>query len=126
MKVLSKDYKQKLKDLKLEEYFKKCVEDLIEINYENPYPKDKSLYLKFVKHVYKEAQKYDIADVQETFSLMLVWHVKGEKFSKDKNIHKYLMDESIDMYTKYEILINMAFDEMDEYELKKKLKDEDV
>lgn len=116
---ISDEHFEKIKENKLNKYFELCVKDLEEINYGNPYPRDKEKYLPFVKHVYKEAQKYKIEDVRYTFSLILLWHVRGESFSKDERMHDFLKDESIDIYNKYDILSKLSDNIMDEYEFKK-------
>jgi len=84
MKHLTVEHMNKLDTLKEEAFLEECVENLIDIEYSTPFPKDKSTYLNFVKDVFKVCQEYDLTNKKHAFSLMLLWHMKGDELLKEE------------------------------------------
>jgi hypothetical protein len=116
MKTLTVSHLDRLDALYLEEYFETCVQDLIDINFTNPYPPKKHNYLKFVMHVYGVAKKYSLDNEKYAFSLMLAWHVRGQNFVREKRVVELLNSQEIDSHTKYQYLMKIAIETMEAYE----------
>jgi hypothetical protein len=116
MKILTEKHFQKLDKLKLEQYLDRCVSDLEEIAFINPFPRDKETYPEFVSHVYEVAKAYGLENHKHAFSLMLAWHVRGENFIREERIISLLQDPNIDAFTKSQILTGIAKETMEAYE----------
>lgn len=118
MKTLTVGHLDKLDFIYLEEYLDTCVQDLIEIDFVNPYPYEKKEYKKFVAHVYKVAEKHGLDNEKYAFALMLAWHVRGQNFVKEKRVLELLYGLDSDAHTKYQNLMKIAIDTMEAYEAK--------
>jgi len=116
MKTLTVGHMDKLDALYLEEYFDTCVQDLIDIDFTNPYPPESKDYLKFVTHVYGVAKKYGLDNEKYAFSLMLAWHVRGQNFVREERVIKLLNAQDMDSHTKYQYLMKIAIETMEAYE----------
>ncbi len=115
MKTLSAAHIKNLDAFDSREYLQRCVEDLKEIAFCNPYPKDESEYPAFVTHVYGVAKKYGLNSPKEAFALMLAWHVRGENFVREKRVIE-LFEKEKSSYVKYQYLMNIAVETIEAYE----------
>jgi len=119
MKRLTQNHFAIIDALHTEAYLDRCVKDLIDINFSNPYPPKKEDYLKFVTHVYSVAQKYGLENEKYAFALMLAWHVRGQNFVREKRVVELLNAQDIDVHTKYQYLMKIAAETMEAYENQK-------
>ncbi len=116
MKRLTQNHFGIIDALHIEAYLDRCVKDLIDIDFSNPYPPKKEDYLKFVTHVYSVAQKYGLENEKYAFALMLAWHVRGQNFVREKRVVELLNAQDIDAHTKYQYLMKIAAETMEAYE----------
>jgi hypothetical protein len=107
---------QILDKLYLDEYLDKCVQDLIDIHYSNPYPKKIEDYKSFVIHAYNIAAEYGLDNEKYAFSFILAWHVKGQFFIREKFVLELLKDTKMFAHTKHTHFLKMALDIMREKE----------
>ena len=125
MKTLTVSHLDRLDALYLEEYFEACVQDLIDIDFTNPYPPKKQDYLKFVTHVYGVAKKYNLDNEKYAFALMLAWHVRGQNFVREKRVVELLNSQTLTPHTKYQELMQITMKTLDAYiENEKEITDE--
>lgn len=103
---------KKLDELKLKKYLIDCVDKLEKIDYEDAFEEKKENYHKFVEHVYKVAKEHNINNKKYIFSLMLLWHVEGDKLTKDNAFLDVLQDKEQLNYEKSEYFFNRAMESM--------------
>lgn len=115
MKTLTLGHMDKLDALYLEEYLETCVQDLVDIDFTNPYPPEAKDYLKFVTHVYGIAQKYGLDNEKYAFALMLAWHVRGESFVREKRVVELLNAETLTPHAKYQELMEITMQTLNAY-----------
>ncbi|NOR55398.1 MAG: hypothetical protein GQ531_04260 [Sulfurovum sp.] len=116
MRTLTLGHMDKLDAIYLEEYLDVCVQDLIDIDFSNPFPANAEDYKKFVTHVYGVAKKYGLDNEKYAFAFILAWHVRGERFVQEKRVIELLNSQTVDSHTKYQYLMKIAIETMEAYE----------
>lgn len=112
---MTTEHIRKLDEIKLNNYFKECVDKLEAINYQYAFEEKKENYLQFVQHVYKIGQKYELDNKKHLFSLMLLWHVEGDSINEDGNFLEILTSKTIHNHEKAEYFKNRAIISMKNY-----------
>jgi len=120
---LSESHINLLETLKTEEFLKRYVKRLEEIDFENPYPADKREYLRFVKGVYEVSKRYGLDDERYLFSLILAWHVRGRNFGREVRVIELLNREDLDPSVKSKELMKIAIDTLQRYEREREVRE---
>jgi hypothetical protein len=100
MKHLTIEHIERLDALKEEAFLEECVENLIEIAYPNAYPDNKDKYPKFVKEVFEVCKEHNLSNQKHAFSLMLLWHMVGEKLLEDEEFVAVLKHPTVSTHKK--------------------------
>ena len=100
MKHMTIEHIKRLDILKEEAFLEECVENLIEIEYPNAYPDNKDKYPNFVEKIFTVCKKYNLTNQKHAFSLILLWHMVGEKLLEDESFVAVLKDFSMTTHKK--------------------------
>lgn len=112
MKYMTVEHIEKLDEIKLNNYFKECVDKLEAIGYKDAFEERKENYLQFVKHVYNIAKKYKLDNKKQIFSLMLLWHVEGDSINQDDKFLNVFDSNTIPNHEKAQYFKNRAIEYM--------------
>lgn len=105
---MTTEHIRKLDEIKLNNYFKECVDKLETIDYEYAFEEKKENYLQFVKHVYKIGEKYQLDNKKHLFSLIVLWHVEGDSINQDEEFLNILASDNMHNHEKAEYFKNRA------------------
>jgi hypothetical protein len=108
MKTFTREALQKLDNITKDDYIKECIQDLLEINYSNPYPATPEKYYDFIRQTIELATQYNIANKRYTFSLVLAWHVYGPELRYHQKTREILESTEVSEYEKHNYLMQLA------------------
>lgn len=109
MKVMLEGHKERLKRAQKERFIDECVLKLEELDYKDPYPKNRNRYREFIEAGYDNAALYGLDDFpHHTYAYMVAWHIKGKQFIEhDEALSSFFNDVYIPSFAKFEKLLDM-------------------